>query len=121
MRKLADLSFLCFKHAPMEPTCEMEIHSFQSGGTTGLVRLKQVLPSLFRYYRVDTIEAMQTTLRRCNLVPVLEGHYVTFRLDVPPGEDLSPREEEDGPAQIRARRTCSSLSPPQSPPLSQEK
>lgn len=68
----------------MEPTCEMEIKSFKSSGITGLTRLKQVLPSIFSYYNVLTIEAMQETLRRCSLVPILEDHYVTFYLDVSP-------------------------------------
>ena len=103
----------------MELTCEMEINSFQSGGITGLVRLKQVLPSIFSYYSVNTIEAMQTTLRRCNLVPVLEDHYVTFYLDVSPENPFPtqlltrprpPREKEDMPAQT--------LPPTDAPPRS---
>ena len=69
----------------VQPTCEQEINSFQSSGITGLARLKQVLPSIFRYYKVDTSEAMHGVLSRCNLAPIIENNYTTFFLDISEG------------------------------------
>ena len=100
----------------MEPTCEMEIKSFKSSGITGLTRLKQVLPSIFSYYNVVTIEAMQETLRRCSLVPILEDHYVTFYLDVSP-ENPFPTTLLMRPQQLVMEAV---MQPPPSLPLAQQ-
>lgn len=120
----------------MQPTCEQEINSFQNSGITGLVRLKQILPSVFRFYGVNTSEAMHDILRRCNLVPVVEDHYVTFYLDVSPEnpypttrlmskraarlEQLASQEsitrESDQPAQTQPP-TDETLPSPRPPPV----
>ena len=60
--------------------CVEEIKSFLNGGMVGRRRLKQVLPSLFSYFGILTLESKATLLTECGLVPVTQYNDVTFYL-----------------------------------------
>jgi hypothetical protein len=58
--------------------CTTEIRAFARGGTPGLARLKQVLPTIFRHYGVPTKYEQARILIACKLRPIQDGPHVTF-------------------------------------------
>lgn len=60
--------------------CMQEIKTFLAGGEGGAQRLKEVLPSLFIYYKIITSEGKAQLLMDCNLSPYLSdtNDDVTF-------------------------------------------
>jgi hypothetical protein len=61
--------------------CTAEIRAFARGGTPGLARLKQVLPTIFRHYGVPTKYQQAKILLACRLRPVEQGPHVTFEFN----------------------------------------
>ena len=49
--------------------CKLEILVFLRGAEGGVKRLKDVLPSLFAYYNIITIESKARLLSECGLIP----------------------------------------------------
>jgi len=58
--------------------CTAEIRAFVRGGTPGLARLREVLPTIFKHYRVKNKYERARVLMACKLVPVDDGSHVTF-------------------------------------------
>jgi hypothetical protein len=62
--------------------CKQEIEAFIRGGKGGANRLREILPSLFSYYKVLTAEAKVLLLDDCGLSPYIDSNsgQVTFFL-----------------------------------------
>lgn len=60
--------------------CMQEIRAFLKGGECGAQRLKEVLPSLFSYYKIVTTEGKGQLLVDCGLSPYISetNDEVTF-------------------------------------------
>ena len=60
--------------------CMQEIRTFLKGGECGAQRLKEVLPSLFSYYKIVTTEGKGQLLVDCGLSPYISetNDEVTF-------------------------------------------
>lgn len=65
----------------MKRDCVLEISAFVRGGTPGLARLRQVLPSIFKHYKVSKKKAQADVLIACKLFPVDGGRGMTFEFD----------------------------------------
>lgn len=72
--------------------CTEEIKTFIRGGSAGLNRLKQVLPSLFNYFGVYTLDSKAGILTDCGLTPLRQNNDVTFSL-----KDTGIREPMNSP------------------------
>ena len=65
----------------MEDNCQSEIESFCRSGLPGMARLKEVLPSLFVYYKVSSMAEKERMLAAAGLEPMRDGYGdVTFNL-----------------------------------------
>lgn len=65
---------LCLPSMPLngreaEDMCMEEIRVFLKGAEYGTKRLKEVLPSLFDYYKIITSDEKATLLLKCGLTP----------------------------------------------------
>jgi len=58
----------------------LQIQTYLSGGLPGQARLKQILPSLFSYFQIITLDSRAKLLARCGLAPIHgdEPSEVTF-------------------------------------------
>lgn len=65
----------------MPSCCVSEIKAFVRGGPAGLDRLRKVLPSIFRHYRVVSQSQQAHILAKSGLMPVSNGRAVTFLFD----------------------------------------
>ena len=65
----------------MSAKCQAEIKAFVRGGTPGLDRLRKVLPSVFRHYKVTSRREQAQILIQCRLFPVLDGERMTFEFN----------------------------------------
>jgi hypothetical protein len=70
--------------------CYEEIQSFLNGGMVGRRRLKKVLPSLFSYFGILTLESKARILTDCGLSPLRTSNDVTFNLHEATAECLPP-------------------------------
>ncbi len=67
-----------------ESECKTEIRVFLRGAEGGVKRLKEILPSLFAYYKIVTIDGKARLLSECGLIPYRcqdGGGDVTFFFD----------------------------------------
>ena len=67
-----------------ESECKTEIRVFLRGAEGGVKRLKEILPSLFAYYKIVTIDGKARLLSECGLIPYRcqdAGGDVTFFFD----------------------------------------
>jgi hypothetical protein len=53
--------------------CKKEIMCFLKGGEAAVARLREVISSIFRYYRVHSMEEKGGVLKSCGLQPCLFG------------------------------------------------
>lgn len=64
-----------------DQNCLSELQAFCRGGLPGIARLKQVLPSLFLFYKVSTLAEKERLLTSVGLTPERDGYGdVTFTL-----------------------------------------
>ena len=54
------------------------IKGFLNGGLPAIARLKQVLPSIFDYFKIIPLDEKADVLTRCGLTPYREDNDVTF-------------------------------------------
>jgi len=65
----------------MNAKCTSEIKAFVRGGTPGLDRLRKVLSSVFRHYKVTSRKEQAQILIQCRLFPVLDGERMSFEFN----------------------------------------
>jgi hypothetical protein len=64
--------------------CTTEVRAFARGGTPGLARLREVLPTIFRHYGIPNKFQQAQILMACRLRPIQEGPHVTFEFKSEP-------------------------------------
>ena len=71
-----------------------EIRAFLGGGMAALARLKEILPSLFSYFQIITLDSRAKLLIKCGLTPIHEDNAseITFYFNPSPekGDPLQP-------------------------------
>ncbi len=75
-----------------EANCMLEIKAFLGGGVPGQARLKQILPSLFSYFKIITMDSRARLLCNCGLAPIYgeEPSEVTFFFNPDKTNPLQP-------------------------------
>ena len=63
--------------------CKQEILAFARGGPGGLARLREVLPSIFVYFEIITLEEKSCILRECSLTPLINAMDISFVIQAP--------------------------------------
>ena len=95
------------------------IRGFINGGLPAIYRLKQVLPSIFDYFKIVVLDEKADILRRCGLTPYLENNNVTFFLRGTDCDDplRAPAYVSYAWGEIKAQDRLSPTSKPPSEPL----
>jgi len=70
----------------------LQIQTYLSGGLPGQARLKQILPSLFSYFQIITLDSRAKLLARCGLAPIHgdEPSEITFYFNPEKTNPLQP-------------------------------
>ena len=58
-----------YSGADGQEKCKQEIVGFLKGGEAAVQRLKEILPTLFAYYGIITMDAQARLIRECKLTP----------------------------------------------------
>ena len=82
-RFLGEVSHALYEGDDSSHQCMKEIQTFLRGGEAGAQRLKEILPSLFSYYKIVTTEEKANILHACHLYPYLSdtNDEVSFVFD----------------------------------------
>ena len=85
----------------MDTNCVLDMAAFCRGGLPGMRRLKEVLPSIFQYHKVISLDEQEKMIKLVGLSPIRDATgYVTFTVPEPDFFGISPPQTEISPRSL---------------------